>query len=130
MSGDERITRAAPFSIRFTADERRRVEAAAGGLPLGAYIKSVLFAEDAARYRARRKPPVIDQRVLAEVLARLGASRTANNLNQIAKAANQGALFVDDELRTDLMQACAEVAWMRISLMQALGMKVDDGGGS
>ena len=56
-------------------------------------------------------------------LARLGATRSASNLNQIAKAINQGTLYVDDELAADLTQACAEVAWMRVTLMQALGIE-------
>jgi hypothetical protein len=55
--------------------------------------------------------------------ARLGATRSASNLNQIAKAINQGTLYVDDELAAELNQACAEVAWMRVTLMQALGIK-------
>ncbi|EEB84625.1 conserved hypothetical protein [Roseobacter sp. GAI101] len=53
----------------------------------------------------------------------MGATRSASNLNQIAKAINQGTLYVDDELEADLKQACAEVAWMRATLMQALGIK-------
>ena len=59
----------------------------------------------------------------AEVLAQLGATRSASNLNQIAKAINQGTLYVDDELAAELNQACAEVAWMRVTLMRALGIK-------
>ena len=66
--------------------------------------------------------PVEDQRLLAEILARLGASRSASNLNQIAKHLNQGTLVIDEELETDLKRACAEVAWMRATLVAALGL--------
>jgi hypothetical protein len=109
--------RTTPFSIRFSDEERARVEARAGAMPVGAYIKSVVLSEDAPRYRKRRAMPEADQRLLAEILARLGASRSASNLNQIAKHLNQGTLIFDAELKADLKLACAEVAWIRTTLM-------------
>jgi hypothetical protein len=112
-----------PFSIRFSDDERQKLEAQAGSMPLASYIKSVVFAAEAPKYRRRRKPPVAEQQLLAEVLARLGSTRTANNLNQIAKHLNQGTLVVDPDLEADLKRAVAEVAWMRTTLMKALGVK-------
>lgn len=66
-------------------------------MPVSAYIKSLLFAEDAPNYRSRRKAPEADEKLLAEVLACVGASRIANNLNQLAKAANSGTLYFDNE---------------------------------
>ncbi|MDX8350675.1 plasmid mobilization relaxosome protein MobC [Cognatiyoonia sp. IB215446] len=72
---------------------------------------------------AEKKPPVAEQQLPAAVLARLGETRTANNLNQIAKHLNQGTLVIDEELEADLNAAIAEVAWMRVTLMQALGIK-------
>ncbi|MDW3181649.1 plasmid mobilization relaxosome protein MobC [Roseobacter sp.] len=117
------MSRPAPFSLRLSDDERQQLEAQAGSMPLASYIKSVVFAAEAPKYRRRQKPPVAEQQLLAEVLARLGATRSASNLNQIAKAINQGTLYVDDDLVTDLKRACAEVAWMRATLIQALGIK-------
>ena len=118
------MSRPAPFSLRLTDDERQRLEAQAGSMPLASYIKSVVLSDDAPKYRQRSKPPVAEQHLLAAVLARLGATRSASNLNQIAKAINQGTLYVDDELAADLKRACAEVAWMRATLMLALGIKL------
>ncbi|MEM9578722.1 MAG: plasmid mobilization relaxosome protein MobC [Pseudomonadota bacterium] len=115
--------RPAPLSLRLTKDERERLEQQAGSLALGAYVKSVVFDDAAPTYRKRQKPPVAEQQLLAEMLARLGQSRTANNLNQIAKHLNQGTLVLDEELEADLHKAIAEVAWMRVTLMKALGMK-------
>lgn len=117
------MSRPAPFSLRLTDNERQKLEAQAGSMPLASYIKSVVLASDAPKYRKRSKPPVADQQLLAEILARLGASRTANNLNQIAKGLNQGTLVIDPDLEAELKQACAEVAWMRATLMSALGVK-------
>lgn len=119
----QKQARPAPFSLRLTEDERAVLEAKAGSMPLASYIKSVVLDKDAPKYRKRQKPPVAEQQLLAEVLAKLGASRTANNLNQIAKGLNQGTLFIDEELEADLNTAIAEVAWMRVTLMQALGIK-------
>lgn len=67
---------------------------------------------------------------MAEVLARLGASRTASNLNQIAKHLNHGTLVLDPQLEEDLHQAVAEVAWIRATLVEALGLNSKPGGGS
>ncbi len=94
-------------------------------LPLDGYLKSVLFSEDAAHYRAKRKTPVQDDKLLAEVLACLGASRISSNLNQLAKAVNQGALYVDEDVKSDIVTACNDVCAMRLLLMQALGMQVE-----
>ena len=109
-----------PLSLRLTPDERQQLVQRAGSMPLGSYIKSVVFASEAPTYRKRRKPPVAEQQLLAEVLARLGQSRTANNLNQIAKHLNQGTSVIDEELEADLKTAIAEVAWMRVQLLNAL----------
>jgi len=114
------MSRPAPFSLRLTHDERQQLEAKAGAMPLASYIKSVVFDAAAPIYRKRRKPPVAQQQLLAEVLARLGQTRHANNLNQIAKAINQGTLYIDDELATDINAALADIAWMRVTLMNAL----------
>ena len=115
--------RPAPFSLRLTEEERAAIESKAGRMPLGAYIKAAVLDENAPRYRKRRAMPEADQRLLAEIRARLGASRTANNLNQIAKHLNQGTLAVDEDLAADLKRACAEVAWMRATLLRALGAR-------
>lgn len=117
------MSRVAPFSLRLTDEERQKLDAQAGAMPKGAYIKSVVFADEAPKYRSRRKAPVAEQQLLAEVLARLGQTRHANNLNQIAKHLNQGTLVVDDELAADLNAAIADVAWMRAKLMEALGVQ-------
>jgi len=115
--------RAAPFSLRLTDEERTKIEEASGGMPVASYIKSVVLADDAPTYRKRKAMPEDDKRLLAEILARLGASRSANNLNQIAKHLNLGKLVVDDQLAEDLNMAIIDVAWIRTTLMEALGVK-------
>lgn len=124
--GTRQERRTPPFSLRLTFEERTKLEQQAGALPLSAYIKSVIFADDAPTYRRRRKAAETDQKLLAEVLACLGTSRLANNLNQLAKAANTGALYCDAETTSDLNRACDDVRAMRLLLMQALGLQVDE----
>ena len=118
-----RKRRSPPFSLRLSPDDRAQLERDAAGTSLGSYVRSRLFGEDAAPPRTRGKFPVKDHKLLAEVLGRLGASRLANNLNQLAKAANIGTLPVTPELEEDLKQACAEIAIMKVALMNALGIK-------
>jgi len=119
---DKDISR--PFSLRLTARQRRTLETRAGGLLLGEYIRSRLFSDEPGDQPVRRHPrPVKDHRALAEVLAKLGASRLASNLNQLAKAANSGALPVTPETEEALQEACQDMAAMKAMLMTALGLK-------
>lgn len=115
--------REAPFSLRLTFEERSKLEAAANGLPLGAYIKAALFDGDLAKVRRRNTNPTQDSEALGRVLGALGQSRLSSNLNQLARAVNTGTLPVHPETETALIEACAEVAAMRQDLLQALGKK-------
>ena len=54
----------------------------------------------------------------------LGQSRLANNMNQLAKAANSGSLPVTPETEEALLNAVREVAYMRTLLIQALDVDV------
>lgn len=121
--GPVKITkkREAPFSLRLTFDERARLEKAANGLPLGAYIKAVLFNGDLTKVRRRNTTPVADHAALGRVLASLGGSRLSSNLNQLARAVNTGTLPVHPEIEAELKDACADIAAMRAELLRALG---------
>ena len=122
-----------PFSIRFTDEERARLDRDAGTLSLAAYIRLKLFAGDdpppTARKSVRKKmsTPSAELAVLGHMLGGLGQSRLASNLNQIAKAANMGALPVSPELEQELSEACAAVTAMRNDLIDALGIKARGG---
>ncbi len=113
-----------PFSLRLTFEERARLESEAGDMPLGTYIRSRLFDRPATDRRPRQiKRPVKDKQALASLLGELGKSRIANNLNQLAKAANSGSLLLTSETEKSLQEACAGVQWLRTTLMQALGLQ-------
>lgn len=117
----------APFSLRLTFEERAALEQAAGDMPLGAYIRSQVLQDGKARHRRRYKRPVKDHQALGQLLGELGEARLANNLNQLAKAANTGSLPVTPETEKALREACAEIHQMRSLLMRALGFSPETG---
>ncbi len=109
-----------------TFEERARLESEAGTLPLGAYIKLKLLSEgEVPAHRLRPRRPLKDQEALGQLLALLGRARLANNLNQLAHAANTGSLPVTPDTLTAIREACAEVAFMRQELLRALGQRSD-----
>jgi hypothetical protein len=116
--------KALPFSIRLSEAEKASLRAQAGRVPLGAFIRSRILDTP---IRTSQRAPVKNTESLSQLLAKLGQSHLANNLNQLAKAANFGSLPVTEETEAELRQACKEVVAMRILLMQALGMKVGNG---
>lgn len=121
---------APPFSIRFTEEERARLTSEARKQPLAAYIRSKLFGDkvSARPRRPRRRSPLphMDQIALGKVLGELGQSRLASNMNQIAKAANMGALPATPELEQELYEACAAIRDMRHQLIGALGIRPEE----
>lgn len=115
-----------PFSLRLSAEERARLEAAAAGMPLGSYIKAKLFNGDLSPRRTRGSAPVKDHAALAQVLGMLGNMRLASNLNQLALSANIGTLPLTPEVEEELALACAAVIAMRAELLRALGYEAED----
>lgn len=117
-----------PFSIRFTEEERAWLERDAGALSIAAYMRLRLFAGDDPP-PTKRKPtrkqyvPSAELAILGEMLGGLGQSRLASNVNQLAKAANMGALPVTPEVEQELLEACAAIQDMREKLISALGVK-------
>lgn len=110
-----------PFSLRLNIEERAKLEAAAAGMPLGPFIKAKLFDSDLSPRRTRGQAPVKDHAALARALGLLGNLRLANNLNQLAKAANKGALPLSPEVEEELLATCAAILAIRMELMKALG---------
>lgn len=117
--------RPAPFSLRLSEDERARLLGEASGAPLGTYIKAKLLGDAPLRTR-RSGLAVEDRKALGQVLGVLGSTRIANNLNQLAHAANVGALPVSSALEAELVAVLAEVREVRRLLLVALGLKPED----
>ncbi len=116
----------APFSMRFTKDERKSLELAAAGRPLAAYIRWLIFKEDMPempRKRTRGESASQDHKQLAKLLGALGKSRIASNINQLARAANSGSLPVSKEIIKALNESVAAIQWMRETLIKGMGIK-------
>ncbi|MCR6734309.1 MAG: plasmid mobilization relaxosome protein MobC [Afipia sp.] len=118
-----RPRKAHPFSVRFTEAEKAQLRQKAGGVPLGCYLRETALGTPGTARRAIGQP-VKDSAALGRLLGLLGQSKLANNLNQLAKAANLGSLPVTVETEADLRNACAAIAQMRDLLLAALGLKV------
>ena len=112
-----------PFSLRLTFEERTALEAAAGGQPLGRYIREKVLGENVAERKPYGKSPVKDHVALGRVLAGLGQSRLSNNLNQLARAVNSGSLPVTPDTEACLLEACRDVQQLRADLVKALGLQ-------
>lgn len=115
-----------PFSMRFTKEERKSLELAAAGRPLAAYIRWLIFKEDMPempKKRARGESTSQDHKQLAKLLGALGKSRIANNINQLARAANSGSLPVSEEIIKSLKESVAAINWMRDTLIKGMGIK-------
>ncbi|MEO0695660.1 MAG: plasmid mobilization relaxosome protein MobC [Pseudomonadota bacterium] len=113
----------AAYSIRFTSEERARLDLEAGPDGLAAYIRAKLFDGEVSPRKVTPPKPSADRERLGRVLGALAQSRIASNLNQLARAANTGALPVSPEIENELRGACADVALMRAELLRALGVR-------
>lgn len=111
--------RDAPFSLRLSFEEKTALAKMAAGEPLGAYIKAVLFDEkrNGTPRNAKRSS---DGKAVGRALGELGKSRLSQNLNQLAKSVNIGALPVTPETEAEIQDACRAVKEMRDALMRAL----------
>ena len=122
---EEKGKYAPPFSLRLSIEERLKLDADAGSLSIGEYIRSCLFENPTTR-KVRFRRPVQDEQALVQVLGALGRSRLSNNLNQLAKAVHSGSLPVTPETEQAILAACAAVQNMSGELVKALGLPPDD----
>ena len=116
--------RPSPLAVRVSDQEKALLKRLAGNRSVNGYIRQKLFG-DAVHPKSVRRSPSMDREALAKALGALGQSRLSSNLNQIAKAANMGALPVSPELTAHLNQACSDIKTMRCDLIAALGIKAE-----
>ena len=105
-------------------DEKALLERDAAGMSIAAYIRCRLFDPDNPPPRNRGKHPVKDQQAIAQLLALLGQSRLANNVNQLARLANSGSLPMTPDTERTLIEAAGDIAQLRKLLLQALNLEV------
>lgn len=113
------------LSIRFTPEERLLLERLSNGKSLASHIRSCVLDDQTSPRKSRRHEPDIDHVILASILAKLGATRQANNLNQIAHGINSGAVIaLSENMESQILDACNDIKEMRRELLTALGSKV------
>ena len=113
-SGSEKRQRTKRLSVRFTADEFNRLadRADQAGMGSAALLRAAALGE--AGPRAQRRPPA-DHRALRQLLGHAG--RIGNNINQIARALNNG----EDANLPDLQEALHAYLDIRNAILDALG---------
>ncbi len=111
LGTSQRSKKLPPFSPHLAFEERADLEGLAGNGPLGLHIKREVFDGKGActkRARSRKRRPIKDEQPLAQVLIMLGQSRIANNLNQLANAANLGTLPMMPDKERDVRREVAQ----------------------
>ena len=122
MTKNQPAPKTVTISLRLKPEERALLERDAAGRSISDHIRDRLFGEDVRPRRTRSKAPVKDHTALSQVLGKLGQMRLASNLNQLAKAANTGALILTDEVEAVLMEACADIREIKSMIMRGLGL--------
>jgi hypothetical protein len=129
MKETKEIKATSPYSIRLNAEERNYIRTKAEQLALKdpAFIRLKIFDDNfrAQSSAYQKKGNQQDHKEIAQVLAMLGQSRIANNLNQIAKAINTGTLVITPEIESQLTEACLTVQLLRTTLIKGMGIKED-----
>jgi len=108
--------------LREGQDPILRAAAAAHGLSVNAYILWRVFEPASPLPKPRRRLSRLDEQFAAQALALLGQSRIPNNLNQMARLANVGALDLTPEVLADLEAALQHVRDIRNVTYRALGL--------
>ena len=115
----KRAKAVSPLTIRLTVLERAQLEELAAGMTLSTY-GACLFEREEKRRKRRPLATVSDKQAIAEVLALLGQSRIANNLNQLAYQANVGELEMREAETQKIAEAYVYIGQMRQLLVWAL----------
>jgi hypothetical protein len=115
-----------PFSLRLTAEERAKLDASAGDMPLGAYIRSRLLDTSSPHRRKMRRPDV-DRSLLKKLMLELGRQRFSSNLNRIMKAIETGDLETDDKLEMQLRSLRSDLQQLRRHIRKAMGDNLPKG---
>ncbi len=116
--------RPAPFSIRFTEEERTRLEYDAEGMAIGEYIKWRIFDDSNPKRKVRNRKPIKDHVELAKVLGLLGSSHIPKHLGTIAKHLENNTLIITPDIERSLIEALEDIHFIRNAITKALGFKV------
>ena len=115
--------RPAPFSIRFTEEERARLEYDAEGMAMGEYIKWRIFHDSNPKRKIRNRRPIKDHVQLAKALGLLGSSNISKHLGTIAKHLENSTLILTPDIEKSFIEALKDIHSIRNAIFKALGFK-------
>lgn len=119
-----KITRDCPrVTVRFSRADYEKLQELADGASLAVYLRAKALDRELPKRKRGAGASIEDRAAVAQLLALLGQSRIANNLNQLAYQANVGSLVIEDQEKTKIEEAYINVKLMRQALMKALGMR-------
>lgn len=115
-----------PYSIRFTQKEHQRLAFMAAELSIKRteFIRACVFREEVERAFELLIKRREERKEMAQVLAAIGASRVASNLNQLAYASNTGCLEFTPDVITQINEAYDTVMRMNRMLITYQGLKL------
>jgi hypothetical protein len=114
-----------PFSIRLTDEERAKLDALAGDMPMADYVRTRLFDTPSPRHHKMRRFDV-NQSLLKKLLRELGRQHISSRLHLIMNSIDDGDLEVDDKLELELHYLCSELRHLRRNIRKALGDELSD----
>ncbi|MEC8196386.1 MAG: hypothetical protein VX228_08725 [Pseudomonadota bacterium] len=109
------------MTLRFSEADYAKLSDLANGMALSTFIRAKALSEELPKRRGPKATPILDQAALAQVLALLGQSRIAKNLNQLAYHANIGALSIAPQEQQQINEAYDHIVLIRSLLLRALG---------
>ena len=115
------------FTIRLTPEERAKIDAAAGDMPLGVYIRSRLFDAPSPRHYAPRRRKQADQVMLEKIWVELRRQYISSNLNRIMRAIEEHDLEVPADLEMELRILRSDLRLLRRDILKALGRDPPEG---
>ena len=116
-----------PISIRFSNEERDRLDQDRRQLSISAYIRGKILGDEVTkrpkRYTKKQYKPNIDHAEIARLLGMFGQSELARSIIALSLAAQAGDLDTSPEVFCKLEQACDDIHEIKIALIMALGVK-------
>ena len=116
-----------PISIRLTQEEIIELKRLSGELSVSEYVRRQLFCGSATakceNTSDMRLTPQARQRLLAQILMRLGQLDTIKNTNLLIEGIKTGLIDVSPEVLSEFSALHREIQNLRQDLLKALGLR-------
>lgn len=118
-----------PISIRLTVEEFEQLKSEAGKISLSEFIRAQLFKtkisvmDDSLLVQEQRLTPQARQKMLAQILLKLGQLQSVNEVGELLTAIKLGLIDASPELTTSVEGLHQEIQSLRNDLLKALGLR-------